>query len=146
MHERVTVFNVNGWRGRRMLAQLKFPEELLRIVEGRRPYPRYLRGVAKHKFVFQLDASGVPGQVAGDALLARIPCIGGDGTTERLVFPDTCGFGRTHEQLFDMAARLLEHDHDSVAITERALELARQTVAFPRVARELEQLYGRFAR
>lgn len=146
MGEVVTVFNVAGWRGRRMLAELRFPDHLLRVVEGIRPYPRYLRGVAKHKFVFQLDASGVPGQVAGDALLARIPCIGGDGTTERLVFPDTCGFGRTHEQLFDIAARLLEHDDDSASINERALELARQTLAFAKIARELEQLYGRFSR
>lgn len=146
MGEVATVFNVNGWRGRRMLAQLRFPEGLLKIVEGRRPYPRYLRGIAKHKFIFQLDASGVPGQVAGDALLARIPCIGGDGTTERLVFPDTCGHGRSHEQLFDIAARLLEHDHDSASISERAVELARQTLSFPKVARDLEQVFGRFSR
>jgi hypothetical protein len=146
MMEPVTVFNTGGWRGRRMLAQLRFPENLLNVVEGRRPYPRYLRLMAKHKFVFQLDASAVPGQVAGDALLCRIPCIGGDGTTERLVFPDLCGHGRTHEQLFDLAARLLEHDHDSAAISTRAEELAGNTLSFARVARELDQIFGRFAK
>jgi hypothetical protein len=145
MLEPVTVFNLHGWGGRRMLAELRFPENLLKVVEGRRPYPSYLRGIAKHRFIFQLDASAVPGQVAGDALLARIPCIGGDGTTERLVFPETCGFGRTPEQLFDLAARLLEHPYDAVTITERAHDLAARTLSFTHIARELEQLYARFA-
>jgi hypothetical protein len=146
MMEPVTVFNVAGWSGRRMLAQLRFPENLLRVIEGRRPYAGYLRGMAKHKFVYQLDASSVPGQVAGDALLCRIPCVGGDGTTERLVFPDTCGYGRSHEQLFDIAARLLEHDHDSEAITTKATELAQKTLSFSRVAQQLEQVFTRFSR
>jgi len=146
MNQPVTVFNVNGWSGRRLLAELRFPEGLLKVIEGRRPYPRYLRGISKHKFIFQLDASAVPGQVAGDALLARIPCVGGDGTTERLVFPDTCGHGRTHEQLFDIAARLLEHEHDATMISDHAHELAQKSLSFTHVARELEQLYARFLR
>jgi hypothetical protein len=146
MLEPVTVFNTGGWRGRRMLAQLRFPENLLKVIEGRLPYPRYLRLMSKHKFVFQLDASAVPGQVAGDALLCRLPCIGGDGTTERLAFPDLCGHGRTHEQLFDLAARLLEHPHDSEGVVADALTRARSTLSFSKVARQLEQLFARFAR
>ena len=146
MMEPVTVFNTSGWRGRRMLAQLRFPENLLRVVEGRMPYPRYLRLMSRHKFVFQLDASAVPGQVAGDALLCRIPCIGGDGTTERLVFGDLCGHGRTHEQHFDIAARLLEHSHDIESIVEAALARARATISFTTVARQIDQLFSRFAR
>jgi hypothetical protein len=146
MMEPVTVFNLNGWSGRRMLDQLRFPEGLLRVVEGRRPYPRYLRIMAKHKLVFQLDASAVPGQVAGDALLCRVPCIGGDGTTERLAFPDLCGQGRTQEQLFDIAARLLEHPHDIAAVVEEALTRARAQLSFAAVARQIGQIFGRFAR
>ena len=146
MGEPVTVFNVGGWRGRRMLAQLRFPEELLRVIEGRRSYPRYLQLMAKHKFVFQLDASAVPGQVAGDALLCRIPCIGGDGTTERLVFPDLCGHGRTQEQIFDLAARLLEHPQDIAELVEAALARARTTISFATVARRCEQLFARFSK
>lgn len=144
MAEPVTVVNAAGWRGRRMLAQLQFPENLLRVIDGRRPYPRYLAAMSTHKFVFQFDASGVPGQVAGDALLCRIPCVGGDGTTERLVFPETCGLGRTHEQLFDIAARLLEHEHDSAGVTSRATELAHATLSFRKVATDLGRLFGRF--
>jgi hypothetical protein len=146
MDEPVTVFNVDGWRGRRMLAQLGYPAELLRIIEGRRPYPRYLRGVAKHKLVFQLDASTVPGQVAGDALLCRVPCVGGNGTTERLAFSDLCGHGRTTEQLFDIAARLIEHPHDSTAVVESAREHARATLSYAAVAQQLERFFTRLAR
>src|SRR5678816_209060 len=62
--EPVTVFNDDGWRGRRLLTSLRWPEALLRVVDRRLPYPRYLELMARHKIVFQLDASGVPGQVA----------------------------------------------------------------------------------
>lgn len=146
MQEPVTVFNVNGWRGRRMLAEVRFPENLLRVVEGRLPYPRYLKLMARHKLVFQLDASAVPGQVAGDALLCRVPCVGGNGTTERLVFPDLCGHGRAHEQLFDIAARLLEHPHDCIAAVERAMELARSQLSFEKVATALADFFRRISR
>jgi hypothetical protein len=146
MFEPVTVFNCDGWRGRRMIARLGYDERLLRVVEGRLPYPRYLRVVAKHKLVWQLDASAVPGQVAGDALLARVPCIGGNGTTERLAFPDLCGHGRDTEQLFDLAARLLEHPHDCEAVIGRALESARPQLSFDSAAKRLAEFYGRIAR
>ena len=41
---------------------------------------------ARHKIVLQADKSAVPGQVAGDALLCRMPCVGGDGAIDRLAF------------------------------------------------------------
>jgi hypothetical protein len=146
MGEPVTVFNVEGWWGRRMLAQVRYPEGLLRVIEGRLPYPRYLRLMAQHKIVFQLDASAVPGQVAGDALLSRVPCIGGNGTTERLVFPDLCGHGRTSEQLFDIAARLLEHPHDRARAVEQAIEFAQTRLSFARVAKQVESFFRSIAR
>jgi hypothetical protein len=146
MGEPVTVFNVDGWSGRRMLASLGYPDGMLRVIEGRRPYPRYLRGVAKHKLIFQLDASAVPGQVAGDALLCRVPCIGGNGTTERFAFPDLCGHGRTTEQLFDIAARLLEHPHDVTAVMERALSDASESLSYAVVAEQLERFFTQIGR
>lgn len=145
MQEHVTVFNGDGWRGRRMLDRLQFSDSLLRIVEKRLPYPQYLRLMATHRLVWQLDASAVPGQVAGDALLCRVPCVGGNGTTERLVFPDLCGHGRTPEQLFDLAARLLEHPHDAQEIVGRALALARERLGFEAVAQRLTSLFTRLA-
>jgi hypothetical protein len=146
MLEPVTVFNVAGWRGRRMLDRLRYPEGLLRGVEGPVPYPRYLRILAKHKLIWQLDASGVPGQVAGDALLCGVPCVGGNGTTERLVFPDLCGHGRGTEQLFDLAARLIEHRHDIEEAALQASQLARERLSFAVVARQLEKFFQRIAR
>jgi len=141
MQEPVTVVNETGWRGRRLLSALDWPPGLLRVIEGRRAYPDYLRLVASHKIVFQLDASAVPGQVAGDALLCRTPCVGGDGAVERLVFPALCGFGRTPEQLFDLAARLLEHPHDRERIVAEGLTAATTTVSYPSVARKLESFF-----
>jgi hypothetical protein len=128
MGEAVTVINADGWQGRRMLARLGYPEGLLRVVEGRLPYPRYLRLMARHKLVFQLDASAVPGQVAGDALLCRVPCVGGNGAIERLVFPDLCGHGRTPEQLCEAAV-------------ERAVEAARYRAGFAQGARALSEFF-----
>jgi hypothetical protein len=141
MGEPVTVFSFDGWRGRRLLNSLGYAEGMLRVVEERLPYPKYLRAVAKHRFVLQLDSSTVPGQVAGDCLLARVPCLGGHGTTERLVFPDLCGWGRSHEQLFDLSARLFEHPHDCASFVERAVENARQTLSFARGAQALESFF-----
>ena len=146
LQEPVTVFNGDGWSGRRMLARLQFPDGLLRVIEKRLPYPRYLRLMAQHRLVWQLDASAVPGQVAGDALLCRLPCVGGNGATERLVFPELCGHGRTPEQLFDLAARLLEHPHDAQETVARALVFAREQLSFAAVAPRLEAVFERLAR
>ncbi len=84
--EPVTVVNLDGYKGRRLLGELNFPEGKLRLIEKWKTYPEYLRDVARHKIVLQLDRSHVPGQVAGDALLCRIPCVGGDGAIERIAF------------------------------------------------------------
>jgi hypothetical protein len=146
MFESITVVNVDGGRGRGMIERLGYDPRLLNVVEGRLPYSRYLRLLGKHKLVWQLDGSGTPGQVAGDALLARVPCVGGNGATERLVFPDICGHGRDVEQLFDLAARLLEHPHDCEAVMQRALETARERLSFAAVGKRLEDFFRRIAR
>jgi hypothetical protein len=146
MYEAVTVVNTDGWTGRRLLARLGYPPELLNVVEGRLPYPRYLRLMARHKVVFQLDGSAVPGQVAGDALLCRVPCIGGNGAIERLAFPEWCGHGRSPEQLFDLTARLLEHPYDCESLVTEALDRARLSLSFSAVEKRLEQLFRRFRR
>jgi hypothetical protein len=146
MQEPVTVFNGDGWRGRRMIDRLRFTEGLLRVVEGRLSYPRYLRLMGRHRLVFQLDAAAGVGQVAGDALLCRIPCVGGNGAAERWIFPELCGHGRTSEQLFDLAARLLEHPYDALAVVEKAMEVGRDRVAFAPTATRLTSLFERMAR
>ena len=146
MQEPVTVFNGDGWRGRGMLDRLKFSEGLLRVVEGKFLYPRYLRLMSRHRLVFQLDASADDGRAAGDALLCRIPCVGGNGATERVIFPELCGHGRTNEQLFDVAARLLEHPYDTLAVVEKAMEIARERLAFAPMAKRIASVFERMGR
>src|SRR5438309_2799833 len=107
--EPVTVVNLDGRRAGRLLSELKFPDGKLRVIEKRKPYADYLREIARHKIVLQLDRSRVPGQVAGDALLCRTICVGGDGAIERIAFAKFCGEGRTSEQLSTIALELLKN-------------------------------------
>jgi hypothetical protein len=121
-----TVINPDGRLGRRQLAGLDFPG--LRVIEGPLPFPDYLRLMASHRIVLQLDRSAVPGQVAGDALLCRTPCIGGDGAVDRLAFPELCGVDAA--VVMENARRLLGDDacwHEAVA---RSQAEAAQTVSF----------------
>ena len=82
----VTVFNLDGRTGRKKLDALGCAS--LHVIESRLPYSEYLREMAKCRVVFQLDASAVPGQVAGDALLCRMPCAGGNGAVDQIAFGD----------------------------------------------------------
>jgi hypothetical protein len=155
MYEPITLLNTEGRRGRQIIEQLGYDEQLLKVVELRYPphqhysyrsYSTHLRLLAKHKLVWQLDGTGGFGQVGGDALLARVPCVGGVGTTERLAYPDLCAHGRETEQLFDLAARLLEHSHDCESVMERATAAARDKLSFTAVSRRLETFFKRIAR
>jgi hypothetical protein len=106
--ETVTVVNVDGRKGARRLLALEYPEGKLRVIAESRHYADYLRELSTHKIVWQLDRSRVPGQVAGDSLLCRIVCVGGDGALERIAFPNSCGEGRTFDQLSAIALELLK--------------------------------------
>lgn len=124
--EPVTVFNLDGRRGGKRLAGMDFPPGKLRVIEGRKPYAEYLRVVAAHKVVLQMDRSGVPGQVAGDTLLARTVCVGGDGVIERIAFPNSCGNGRAFDEMISIGSSLVQStEARATAIMEsqwRALE------------------------
>ena len=75
---RVTVYNFDGRKGERLLKQIGFrAESPAHLPRAEGDYVGYLRVVAEHKLVFEMDTSFVPGQVAGDALLCRLPCVGG---------------------------------------------------------------------
>lgn len=102
---RVTVVNTGGGRGRRRLEAMGLRN--LEIVDGPLGYAAYLRVMARHQLVLQMDRSGVPGQVAGDALLCGIPCVGGDGAVDRVAHPDTCGYGRGVKELAEIARQIL---------------------------------------
>jgi hypothetical protein len=141
--EPVTVVNVDGYKGRRLLEELQFPKGKLRLIEKWKAYPDYLRDVARHKIVSQLDRSHVPGQVAGDALLCRIPCVGGDGAIERIAFPKTCGEGRTTAEITSMALDLLKNNELRAAIVAESQQCALQQLSFEAARSQLAKFFAR---
>jgi len=141
--EGVTVFNLDGRKGAHLLRELNFPTDKLRVIESRKPYPDYLREVAKHKIVLQLDRSRVPGQVAGDALLARTICVGGDGATERIAFASCCGVGKTTDQLGAIALELLKDTNKRATAIIESQWRAAERLSFPAVRKQLELFFGR---
>jgi hypothetical protein len=142
--EPVTVVNLDGYKARRLLAELKISEEKLRVIEKRKSYPDYLREVARHKIVLQLDRSHVPGQVAGDALLCRIPCVGGDGAIERIAFSKTCGEGRTISEIASMGLDLLKHADLRGAIVTESQDRAAERLSFQAVRSQLAKFFAQF--
>jgi hypothetical protein len=128
--EPVTVVNLDGYKGRRLFSELKFPDGKLRLIEKWKSYADHLRDVARHKIVLQLDRSHVPGQVAGDALLCRIPCVGGDGAVERIAFPKTTGERRTITEIGSIALDLLKNADLRAAIVAESQERARERLSF----------------
>ena len=140
--EPVTVVNLDGYKGRRLLGEMNFSERKLRLIEKWKPYPNYLRDVARHKIVLQLDRSHVPGQVAGDALLCRIPCVGGDGAIERIAFPKTCGEGRTLNEIASMALDLLKNAELREAVVAESQKHARDRLSFEGVRSQLANLFA----
>ncbi len=63
--EVVSVFEDSGRAHPRLLAEVGFPAGKLRVLTERTNYADYLRVVAEHKIVFQLDTSFVPGPGRG---------------------------------------------------------------------------------
>jgi hypothetical protein len=143
--EPVTVVNLDGHKARRLLEELRFPEGKLHLIEKWKSYPDYLRDVARHKIILQLDRSHVPGQVAGDALLCRIPCVGGDGAIERIVFSTTCGEGRTISEIASMALDLLKNADLRAAIVNESQARALERLSFQAVRSQLAQFFAQFA-
>ena len=131
--EPVTVFNFDRRRGAKLIAEIGFRK--IRVHEKRMGYRGYLGEVARHKLVFQLDRSRVPGQVAGDALLCRSVCVGGNGAIERIAFPETCGEKRSDTELIEIAERLLTNDEERRAVADSATQIATEKLSF-RVGRQ----------
>jgi hypothetical protein len=141
--EPVTVVNLDGHKGRRLLDQLRFPKRKLRLIEKWKSYPNYLREVARHKIVLQLDRSHVPGQVAGDALLCRVACVGGDGAIERIAFPKTCGEGRTITEIASMALDLLKNADLRATIVAESQQRALERLSFQAVRSGLADFFAK---
>ena len=133
----VTVINTDGLKGGHLLRSISRD---LTILRGPLPYAEYLGVMARHRLVFQLDRSTVPGQVAGDALLCRLPCVGGDGAVERLAFENLHGFGRDAQALIGIARSLLLEDAFYVKEIEASRAAASVRLSFSVGRAELEKL------
>ena len=140
--EPVTTVNLDGHKGRRLLGELNFSDGKLRLIEKWKAYSDYLRDVARHKIVLQLDRSHVPGQVAGDALLCRIPCVGGDGAIERIAFSKTSGEGRTISEIASMALDLLKNADLRAAVVVESQERARERLSFETARSQLAKFFA----
>jgi hypothetical protein len=73
-------------------------------------YTDYLRCMAGHRVVFQLDQSMVPGQVAGDAGLCRSVAVGGNGSIDEILFPDFSARGQNWLEILAKTEQLLVDD------------------------------------
>lgn len=144
--EPVTIVNMDGYKARRLIWELRFPEEKLRVVEQGKTYPDYLRMMARHKIVLQLDHSHVPGQVAGDALLCRTVCVGGDGAIERIAFPETCGEGRSFSEIASVVLDLVKNTDSRAAIVAKSQDLALKRLSFQAVRLQLAKFFAKFPR
>ena len=136
---RVTVINSDKAKGLRILRELvpAFPKDCLRIQETALPYPDYMRLLSSHRLVYQMDRSTVPGQVAGDSLLARTLCTGGSSTIEEMAFPDFCDDGSIHlNEIHKRIERVLLNDEAYRSAIERSQEIARRTLSFESAARQ----------
>jgi len=139
--EAVTVFNFDRRKGARLLTSIEFPSGKLRVLDQKQAYPAYLREIARHKIVLQLDTSFVPGQVAGDALLCRVPCVGGNGAIERLAFPESCGFARSIDEIGKAALRLLTDQAHYQESVRRIETVASPRLSFKVGATQLEEFF-----
>jgi hypothetical protein len=144
--ETVTVVNLDGRKGARRLSALQYPEGKLRVIGESKSYADYLREVSKHKIVWQLDRSRVPGQVAGDSLLCRTVCVGGDGAIERIAFPNTCGEGRSFDQLSAIALELLKNTATRATTIMEAQWHGLEHLSFQAVRTRLTDFFARLGK
>lgn len=139
------VFNTDGPKGERLLRDLAAATHAeIMIYHKHLAYEDYLRVMRRYRIVFQMDASQVPGQVAGDALLCRMPCVGGNGTVESIAFPDFSG-DQSAATLSDYAQKLLLDDsawENTVAISQK---IARDSLAFSQAAEQLKTFFEMLA-
>ncbi len=125
----LAVVNTEGRSGGMILKSLRKKNPLIFIIEAPLAYPDYLRVMALHRIVWQLDASAVPGQVAGDALLCRMPCLGGNGAVDRIAFPGLSGpSGRA--ELVAKARSLLTDDALWLQTVEASMATAMHELSF----------------
>ena len=137
---RVTVINSEKRKGLAQLRSLaeRFPPKCLNIVERPLPYPEYLALLSDHRVVYQMDHSNVPGQVAGDCLLARSLCAGGNSTVERIAFSDLSDHGaRSQADVTESLAQILASDEAYELAVARSQQTAAKRLSYTAIANQL---------
>jgi hypothetical protein len=142
--EPLTVMSTDCFRGKRLLKNIGLEKTKLRIIGGRIPYSRYLCEMARHKLVFQLDQSTVPGQVAGDAILCGLPCVGGNGTIESIAFSELSSRNLSMDEARDIAVAICRRPSLQEKYSEEARKRARSYLSFEVVADRLRTLLEQF--
>jgi hypothetical protein len=122
----VAVINNDGRHALRLLKATRAENPFLHIIIGPLDYRMYVKLMAAHRIVFQLDSSAVPGQVAGDALLCRMPCVGGNGAV------DCLAFGKPGDSE-NVARQLMTNDAAWHAEVARSQTIAKERLSFSAV-------------
>lgn len=94
------------------------------------PHLAYLDELRKHKVVFQMDGSAVPGRVAADAVLADIPVVGGNGTNEQIAYPDLPHDPMHASVMVDETKRLFLDEGYFDSIVSKARMIATQKLSY----------------
>ena len=126
----VRVLNIDGSSGKKKLSA--FNNSNLKIIEGPLSYSNYLEEISKTRVVFQLDQSEVPGQVAGDALLCRMPCMGGNSAIEQVAF--------SHSPSLE---KLLYDDSTWTHFRDESLKRAEKELSFTAIAERLKLYFNK---
>ena len=82
---------------------------------------------------------------AGDALLCRVVCVGGNGAIERIAFSKTCGQGRTITEIASMALELVRNPDLRAVIVAESQQRAKERLSFQAVRSQLAEFFARFA-
>lgn len=137
---RITVINSEKKSGAHKLQKLgeAYLDGVFQIIEKPLPYPDYMKLLASHCLVYQMDHSNVPGQVAGDCVLARTLCVGGNSTLEQVAFPDLSDDGsRSEVDIASLLETLLHDKKTYTSMLEQSQQIAHEKLSFTAIAREL---------
>ena len=137
----LAVLNSEGRDGGMVLKDFQRRNPLFYIIEAPITRTDFLDVFRLHRIVWQLDTTSAPGRIASDAILCGLPCVGGNGTAERLAFPAVCG-PRPIPELLESAGRLLTDDVFWNETVGCAQEKARAGLAFAAVSLRISELLG----
>ena len=134
----ITIINGEGWRGSWKIWRATSGFNVLAF--PLMSYKAYAEMISRHRLVLQRDGSGGPGQVAGDALLAGVPCLGGGGMVDQLAFADLPSARDTMEAVVHEVERLLDDEAHADEVMRAARERAMESLSFAAFRRRWSEI------